>query len=324
MNLKQSSVEDILDALERIGYFASVELALAIKNAAILNKPILIEGPPGVGKTELAKALAKLQESVMIRLQCTPEMNEGKAIYDFDYAKQLLFLQILKDDIFDGQITMSLEEKISYLNQNNPFYSEEFLVKRPVFQAFNSENVNGSVLLIDELDKADEEFEYSLLEPFSDYSISIPEIGTIEALHKPLVIITSNRRRKITDTLLRRCLYLYVSYPTIEEETRIILSKVKIEKDLALEVTKMVARIRKGKLAQYPSIAESIEWALVLSTHSQEQQVTIKKLMLDNLSVIAKNPSDREKIKEIISPSTDNEIATDMELNQQTNSKVYA
>lgn len=324
MNLKESSIEEIINALERVGYFASSELALAIKNATILNKPILIEGPPGVGKTELAKALSKIQETSMIRLQCTPEMNEGKAIYEYDYAKQLLFLQILKDDIFEGETNMPLEEKISYLNQNNPFYSEDFLVKRPVFQAFNSENANGSVLLIDELDKADEEFEYSLLEPFSDYSISIPEIGTIEALQTPLVIITSNRRRKITDTLLRRCLYLYVGYPSLEEETRIILSKVKIEKDFAQEVAKMVARIRKGKLTQYPSIAESIEWTLVLSTHSQEQQVTIKKLMLDNLSVIAKNPSDREKIKEIISPSTDNEMATDKELNQQTNSKVYA
>ena len=188
---ESTSRVEIKDQLKKMaGYYANEEVALAIKNAQILGKPILVEGPPGVGKTELAKAVAKLMETDMIRLQCSPEMSERKALYEFNYTKQLLFIEM-----FRIKCTLTAMKKflqmIERIDADNPFYSEHLLLKRPILQAFCPEDGKQKVLLIDELDKADEEFEYGLLEAFSDFSISIPEIGTIEATVKPITIVTS-------------------------------------------------------------------------------------------------------------------------------------
>ena len=300
MVLSQLSRGEIKEQLKAVaGYYANDEVALAIKNAQILGKPILVEGPPGVGKTELAKAVAKLTETDMIRLQCSPEMSERKALYEFNYTKNnCYFIQILKDQMqFDRNENIS--QMIDRIDADNPFYSDRFLLKRPILQAFCPEDGKQKVLLIDELDKADEEFKYGLLEAFSNFTISIPELGTIEATMKPITIVTSNRKRRLTDTFLRRCLYLYIDYPSVEEETEILTSKTNANPQLAKQIAGLMKNIREHNLKQKPSIAESIEWATILSIHFENDEATIE-AMKETISIIAKQPSDREKIVDII------------------------
>lgn len=298
INLRESSKDVIKKELEKLKYFANDELAWALRNATILNKPILVEGPPGVGKTELAKTIATMLGTEMIRLQCTPGMNEKKAIYDFNYSKQLLYIQMLKEDLNFAN-GASIEEKIEALDQNNPFYSEAFLVKRPVLQAFLPTDNKQKVLLIDELDKAEADFEYSLLEPFSDYTVSIPEMGKIEAKVKPLTIITSNRsKRKLEDTMLRRCVYVYLEYPPVEEEAKIIEIRTNANQKLARQLAELVGRLRQLKLAHKPSIAESVEWAEVLQLHCDGE--ASEELLKQTISIISKTPQDRQKMLEHI------------------------
>ena len=299
MNVSQISRVEIKDQLKTVaGYYANDEVALAIKNAQILGKPILVEGPPGVGKTELAKAVGKLMETDMIRLQCSPEMSERKALYEFNYTKQLLFIQMLKDQMHVDR-NENILQMIERIDADNPFYSEHFLLKRPILQAFCPEDGKQKVLLIDELDKADEEFEYGLLEAFSDYSISIPEIGTIEATVKPITIVTSNRARRLTDTFLRRCIYLYIDYPSVKEETDILTTKTNANPHLAKQIAGLMKKLREHNLKQKPSIAESIEWATILSIHFENDEASVE-AMKETISIIAKQPSDREKIVDMV------------------------
>ena len=299
MDFKTLTYHEIQEAYQQVGYHCSEEVAIAIKNAAILNKPIILEGPPGVGKTELAKATAALTGQEFIRLQCSPEMNEKKALYDFNYSKQMMFIQLLKEQLVSNDVQSDLVKWIETFDEKNPFYSKSFLVKRPIMEAFCPTNGKPKVLLIDELDKADAEFEFSLLEAFSDYTISIPEIGTIEAEMKPLTIITSNRERKLTDTMLRRCIYVYLEYPSVAEEEQILVSKTKANKNLAKQIATLVASFREMDLVQKPSIAESMEWAEVLSLHCPRRAAKDDEL-IQTVSVIAKTPSDQRKIKEKI------------------------
>lgn len=291
---------EIQRKLQEEGYFCSKEIALAVQNAILLGKPLLIEGPAGVGKTELAKAAARIFDYGFIRLQCSPEMSERKALYDIDYENKLVVIQMLQNNIQTLVKEFgTLAEQVTYLLENNPVAGEAFLIKRPILQAFVPDDKKPKVLLIDELDKSSSEFDFSLLECFSDHTVSVPEIGTIHATHKPFTIITSNRARKIDDALLRRCVYLYIDYPEMEKEAEIITSKINCSDLLAKQVAQTVDKIRRSKVAQKPSIAESIEWANALSVYI-EGEVAQSEEMKETVSIVAKNPSDRETVLSLV------------------------
>ena len=242
--------EIIKQELRKVNYFAADDLALIVSLASFLQKPILLEGPAGVGKTELAKVMANAFDMDFIRLQCYEGLDEHHALYEWNYQKQLLFLQ---SQSRDG----------NWHEVQNDIFSEEFLLPRPLLKAFLSEK--QAVLLIDEIDKSDEEFESFLLEALSDFAVTIPEWGTVKAKSVPLVILTSNGARDFSDGLKRRCVHFYIDYPNYERELSIIEAKVPgIDKELARQIAAFVQKIRKEKLKKKPSIAETLDWAKVL------------------------------------------------------------
>jgi MoxR-like ATPase len=231
-----------------------------------LQKPILIEGPAGVGKTELGKVLAGALGLELIRLQCYEGLDEAKALYEWEYAKQLLYTQILKEKISDIlQGSQTLQDAVDCVaKQDGVFFSDRFLLPRPLLRALLSEQ--RCVLLIDEIDKSDAEFEAFLLEVLSDFQISVPEIGTLKAKHIPLVILTSNNSREMSDALKRRCLHLYLDFPEAERELEIIKLKVPGVGDrLAGEVVRLLHRLRKLDLKKTPSISETLDWVRALT-----------------------------------------------------------
>ncbi|PCJ34859.1 MAG: ATPase [Moraxellaceae bacterium] len=257
--------ETIQSGFASLGYICDESIAMAIYLATQLNKPILVEGPPGVGKTELAKATASLLELSLIRLQCYEGLDEAKALYEWKYGKQLLYTQVLKDklgDLLKG--AHGLSESVTRLHEfGDIFYSEEFLEPRPLLQALKAEH--GSVLLIDEIDKSDHEFESFLLEMLSDYQISVPEIGTIKAVSHPIVFLTSNNTRELSDALKRRCLHLYIPFPDIKLEQKIIQSRVpEASSNLQKQLVHFVHSLREMDLKKHPSISETIDWARAL------------------------------------------------------------
>ena len=219
---KIASPKIIKDNFKKLGYVCSDDIAMSVYLACQLQKPILIEGPPGVGKTELAKKTSEYLNSELIRMQCYEGLDEAKALYEWKYGKQLLYTQLLKDQLGDVMRgAKGLDESVGRLHQfGDIFYSDEFLEPRPLLQALRKED--GAVLLIDEIDKADQEFEAFLLELLSDYQVSIPEIGTVKAVTKPIVILTSNNTRELGDALKRRCLHLYIPFPDPKLEQEII------------------------------------------------------------------------------------------------------
>jgi MoxR-like ATPase len=262
-NLK--SIEDVIGSFKDELYIVDRDVATVVYISIMMGKPILVEGPAGVGKTELGKVLAKSQNMELIRLQCYEGLDEAKALYEWEYAKQLLYTQMLKEKI--GEVlsgTKTLSEAVERIGtEEDAFFSTKFILPRPLLKSIMSEE--RVVLLVDEIDKADPEFEAFLLEILSDFQVSIPEIGTIKARHVPQVILTSNNTRDMSDALKRRCLHLYMDFPTKEREEEIIMLKVPgITEKLADQVVKTVRAVRELDVKKLPSISETLDWAKAL------------------------------------------------------------
>lgn len=272
---KIHSPDTIKQHFESLGYICSDAIATSVYLACHLQKPILVEGPPGVGKTELAKKTSELLAAPLIRMQCYEGLDEAKALYEWKYGKQLLYTQLLKDQLGDVMRgAKGLDESVSRLHQfGDIFYSDEFLEPRPLLEALKSED--GAILLIDEIDKADQEFEAFLLELLSDYQISIPELGTVKAKSKPLVFLTSNNTRELGDALKRRCLHLYIPFPTKAIEQKIITAQVpELNENLKLQLVEFVSELREMALKKVPAVSETIDWAralLLLNVESLDQ-----------------------------------------------------
>ena len=269
------SPAEIRAGFEAARYICSEQVATTVYLAYHLQKPILVEGPPGVGKTELAKTTAQYLTLPLIRLQCYEGLDESKALYEWKYGKQLLYTQVLKDqlgDVLKG--AHGLAESVKRLHEfGDIFYSEEFLEPRPLLKAMRQDG--GALLLIDEVDKADQEFESLLLEMLSDYQVSVPEIGTVRAHHTPIVILTSNNTREVSDALKRRCLHLYIPFPDAKLENRIVRSQVpEVTDSLRAQMVRFIQELRLLDLKKPPAVSESIDWArtlLLLHAHTLDE-----------------------------------------------------
>lgn len=267
--------------LQTRGYIADEYVAMSVYLAMKLRKPLLIEGPAGVGKTEIAKVMAQALETELIRLQCYEGLDANHAIYEWNYQHQLLYLKMGEQSTVHSPLTTeSIEQTI---------FSEKFLLKRPLLKALTQPK--APVLLIDEVDRADEEFESFLLEMLSDWQITIPEIGTIKATHIPHVILTGNRTRELSEALRRRCLYLWIDYPPFEKELAIVKSKVEqIDATLARQITAFMQELRQQRLNKVPGIAETLDWAEALAgMHIQHLE---KSLVESTLGVVLKDWQD--------------------------------
>ena len=266
-----TSVEETTDSLGGQQYIANDEIATTVYLSQQLGKPLLTEGPAGVGKTELAKAVAGSLDRTLIRLQCYEGLDETKALYEWEYAKQLLYTQLLRDQL---QQTLaganSLAEAADRLtDEEDVFFSMRFLLQRPLLRAILSDE--PVVLLIDEIDRADAEFEAFLLEVLSDFQVSVPELGTLAANHVPIVVLTSNNTRELSEALKRRCLYLFIDYPSLEQELSVVRLKVpKLAPQMARQAVELVQSLRQIDLRKHPSISETLDWAQALVTLNSE------------------------------------------------------
>ena len=275
--MDNKNIQQVSQMMAGQGYIAEPAIAMGVFLSQQLQRPLLVEGPPGVGKTEIAKVLARMHNTELIRLQCYEGLNAEQALYEWNYPRQLLALKMMETE------KLSLQEKEAFI------FNENYLLRRPLLKAITREQ--APVLLIDEVDRADEEFESFLLEILSDWQISIPELGVIRASHIPQVIITSNRMRDLSEALRRRCFYLWIDYPAFEKELEILHRKVPgVDESLGTQVCQFMATVRQQQLDKKPGVAETIDWARALAAlHINHLD---KDIVSDTLGIILKDWKD--------------------------------
>ncbi len=285
----RAEIKKIQEMMEAADYVTDPAIATSVHLAMTLKKPLLIEGHAGVGKTEVAKVMGRMLGTNLIRLQCYEGLDAAQALYEWNYPKQLLHIR--------------LEESTDHtLNQKEAaIFSEPFLIRRPLLQAISQPD-QPPVLLVDEIDRADEEFEAFLLEVLSDFQVTIPEIGTIKATHTPYVILTSNRNRELSDALRRRCLYLWVDFPGFDKEVRIVTRKVPgVNQRLAREITRFMEALRTIRLSKVPGVAETLDWAQALSSlHAEHLD---EELVNETLGCVLKDADDVRRFRRDLATS---------------------
>src|SRR3954465_11125483 len=292
MDYRFESVPEVRDGLRKVDYLADEGIAGIVYLADRLQKPVLIEGPAGTGKTQLAKSVAEMSGARLIRLQCYEGLDESKALYEWNYKKQLLRIQAQRVSEAEGAKWLDIEEDI---------FGEDFLLTRPLLEAIRSEE--PVVLLVDEVDRVEIETEALLLEVLSDFQVSIPELGTVEAKQIPLVFLTSNNTRELSEALKRRCLFLHIDYPDMEREKEIVLARVPgVTENLADQIARVVRSIRQLELKKAPSVSETLDWARTLlllgATEIDEAQAT------ETLHILLKYQSDIEKAAKELSAAS--------------------
>ena len=286
----QSRLEEISDNLLKYGYVPDQQICMSIQLSQMLKKPLLIEGPAGVGKTAIAKVMSAIMDTELIRLQCYEGLDANQAIYEWNYQRQLL------------QIKLMETEQVSLEDKEEAIFSKKFLMERPLLQAIRSPK--PTVLLIDEVDRADEEFESFLLELLSEWQITIPEVGTIENLSVPQVILTGNRTRELSEALRRRCLYLFIDYPSFEKEVQIVRSKVPaIDEKLAHEICLFMGEVRQMRLDKVPGVAETLDWATALAEMHFDH--LDKEIVTSTLGVVLKDWEDMRQTQDSLTELLD-------------------
>jgi MoxR-like ATPase len=285
----REEIKKIRELMESAEYVTDPAMATSVHLAMTLRKPLLIEGHAGVGKTEVAKVMSRMLGTRLIRLQCYEGLDAAQALYEWNYPKQILHIKLQE------------RSDVSTPDKEHEIFSEPFLIRRPMLQAITP---NGSppVLLIDEIDRADEEFEAFLLEVLSDFQVTIPEIGTVKATEPPYVILTSNRNRELSDALRRRCLYLWVDYPGFDKEVRIVTRKVAgVNERLARQISRFMETLRTVRLAKLPGVAETLDWAQALSSlHADHLD---EELVLETLGCVLKDPDDIKRVRKELAAS---------------------